>query len=112
MIEERTEGCPSRTWQETSSGQGRVSTRVPRRRCHRLLGNWRQSIHAIVEQKGLAEQVEVLNEYWKYTVGLRKREAGKTARAAVMVTSTTERLFSGTGHRVDGQNHGDGSEGE
>ena len=47
-----------------------------------------------MEQKGLAEQVEVLNEYWRYTVSLRKREAGEQARAAVVVTSTSEHVFS------------------
>ena len=45
-----------------------------------------------MDQKGLKEQMEVLNEYWKFTVSLRKREAGEQARAAVVVTS--EHVFS------------------
>ena len=59
-----------------------------------LLVDWHEAILAIVDQKGLKEQVSVLNEKRKFTVSLRKREAGEQARAAVVVAGTSEHVFS------------------
>ena len=51
-------------------------------RC-RLLGDWHNAILA-----------EVLNECGKYTVSSRTRDAGEQARAAVVITGTSEHVFS------------------
>ena len=89
MIEERTEGLSIKNmagnviWPRPCSKKAR----------YRLLGNWHNAILAIVEQISHNDQLEVLKEDWKYTVSLR------------VVTGTSERLFNGTGHGVDGRNY-------
>ena len=46
------------------------------------------------KMKGLTAEVEVQNEYWKFTVSLRKWDSGEQARAALLVTGPSERVFS------------------
>ena len=60
---------------------------------YRLLGDWHKVITSIVSVKGLTK-VEVLNEYWKFTVSLRKRDSGEHARVAVVVRGPSEHVFS------------------
>ena len=94
MIEERTEGLSIKNMAgDVAWPRPGCDTSPTQKACCRLLGNWRQASNFTVGQKGLAEQVEVLNEYWRYTVSLCKREAGEQARAAVVVTSTSEHVF-------------------
>ena len=95
MIEERTVGLPIKNmvgdiiWPRPGFGKSPSQ----KARC-RLLVDWHKAILATLEQKGLKELVEVLNECWKCTVNLRKRDAGEQARAAVVATGTSEHVFS------------------
>ena len=96
-MEDRTEGLSVKNLvRETIWPKPSFEQSPTRKARNRLLGDWHTAI------------TEVLNEYWKFTVSLRKRDSGEQARAAVVVMGPSEHVF-GTGCRTDGWNNRHGS---
>ena len=96
-MEDRTEGpSPKNLAGETIWPKPSFEQSPKRKARNRLLGDWHTAI------------TEVLHEYWKFTVSLRKRDSGEQARAAVVVMGPSEHVF-GTGCRTDGWNNRHGS---
>ena len=95
MMEERTEELSIKNmegdtfWPKPTFEQSQI-----RKACYRLLGDWHKAITSIVSLKIFTAEVDVVSEYWKSTVSLRKRDSGEQARAAIVITRPSEHVFS------------------